>query len=81
MYRPMLEEVRVAMVAQDGSQPGDPHRAARAVISAMAQEPPPLRLVLGGDGFDTAITMLEHALTDIRRNEGLSRGAGFPAAT
>lgn len=81
VYSPMLEEVRAAMVAQDGSQPGDPHRGARAVISAMAQEPPPRRLVLGGDGFDTAVTTLGNALTDIRRNEGLSRGADFPAAT
>lgn len=78
-YRPMLEEVRAAMVAQNGSQPGDPHRGARAVISAMAQDPPPHRLVLGGDGFDVAVAALEQTLTDLRRNEALSRGADLSA--
>ena len=31
------------------AQPGDPRRGVRAVIAAMAQEPPPRRLVLGSD--------------------------------
>ncbi|KUI35424.1 short-chain dehydrogenase [Mycobacterium sp. IS-1496] len=77
-YRPMLEEVRAAMVAQNGSQPGDPHRGARAVIAAMAQDPPPHRLVLGGDGFEVAVATFEQTLTDLRRSEELSRGADFP---
>ncbi|WP_283631540.1 SDR family NAD(P)-dependent oxidoreductase, partial [Mycolicibacterium poriferae] len=45
-YRPLLESVRAAMVEQDGRQPGDPRRGARAVLDAMAQQPPPHRLVL-----------------------------------
>ena len=40
-YTPMLEQVRAAMIDQDGIQPGDPRRGARAVIAAMAQDPPP----------------------------------------
>ena len=40
-YRPMLEQVRTAMIEQDGRQPGDPQRGVRAVIAAMAQDPPP----------------------------------------
>jgi hypothetical protein len=47
----------------------------------MAQDPPPHRLVLGGGGFDVAVATLEQALTDLRRNEPLSRGADFPAGT
>jgi NAD(P)-dependent dehydrogenase (short-subunit alcohol dehydrogenase family) len=78
-YHPMLEDIRATMVAQDGRQPGDPYRGARAVISAMAQDPPPHRLVLGGAGFDAAVTALERTLTDLRRNEELSRGADFPS--
>jgi NAD(P)-dependent dehydrogenase (short-subunit alcohol dehydrogenase family) len=78
VYRPMLEQVRDAMVAQDGAQPGDPHRGVRAVIAAMQQNPPPRRLVLGGGGFDAAVAALEATLGDIRRNESLSRGADFP---
>ncbi len=77
-YQPMLREVREAMVSADGKQPGDPRRGARAVLAAMAQEPPPQRLVLGNGGFDAVADTLESALAELRRNENLSRGADFP---
>jgi NAD(P)-dependent dehydrogenase (short-subunit alcohol dehydrogenase family) len=77
-YHPMLEEVRATMVAQDGCQPGDPQRGARAVITAMEMDPPPRRLVLGNDGFDAAVEALETTLAEIRRHEMLSRSADFP---
>jgi NAD(P)-dependent dehydrogenase (short-subunit alcohol dehydrogenase family) len=77
-YRPMLEQVRTAMIDQNGNQPGDPHRGARAVITAMTQDPPPRRLVLGNDGLDVAIATLESALAELRAHEALSRGADFP---
>lgn len=78
-YLPMLEEVRAAMIAQDGAQPGDPRRGARAVIAAMNQDPPPRRLVLGGGGFDVAVSALEASLVGLREHESLSRSADFPA--
>jgi NAD(P)-dependent dehydrogenase (short-subunit alcohol dehydrogenase family) len=78
-YHDMLEQVRAAFVEMDGVQPGDPRRGARAVIAAMAQDPPPRRLVLGGGGYDAVIDALEQNLVDIRANETLSRGADFPA--
>jgi NAD(P)-dependent dehydrogenase (short-subunit alcohol dehydrogenase family) len=77
-YRPMLEQVRTAMVDQNGNQPGDPRRGARAVLTAMAQDPPPRRLVLGNGGLDTVITTLESTLAELRAQEPLSRGADFP---
>ena len=76
-YRPLLESVRAAMVEQDGRQPGDPRRGARAVLDAMAQQPPPHRLVLGGAGFDDVIATFEKTLADLRANETLSRSADF----
>lgn len=76
-YHDMLEQVRRAMIDQDGAQPGDPRRGARAVIAAMAQNPPPRRLVLGSDGYDTVVATLQQALADVRVNETLSRGADF----
>jgi hypothetical protein len=36
----------------DGSQPGDPAKAARAILSAVDAEHPPLRLALGADAVD-----------------------------
>jgi NAD(P)-dependent dehydrogenase (short-subunit alcohol dehydrogenase family) len=77
-YGEMLAQVRAAMIDQDGEQPGDPRRGARAVITAMSQDPPPRRLVLGSEGFDAAIATIEDNLADIRATETLSRGADFP---
>ncbi|MBX9981323.1 MAG: short-chain dehydrogenase/reductase [Mycobacterium sp.] len=77
-YHDMLEQVRAAFVEMDGVQPGDPRRGARAVIAAMAQDPPPRRLVLGKSGYDAVIDTLEQTLTDIRTNQSLSRSADFP---
>jgi NAD(P)-dependent dehydrogenase (short-subunit alcohol dehydrogenase family) len=78
VYTPMLEQVRTAMIDQNGSQPGDPRRGARAVIAAMSQDRPPRRLVLGSGGFNAAVASMEEALVDIRASETLSRGADFP---
>ncbi|WP_202968428.1 hypothetical protein [Pseudonocardia sp. HH130629-09] len=63
----------------DGVQPGDPHSGARAVITAMSQNPPPRRLVLGNSGYDAVVETLEKDLGEIRRNEDLSRSADLPA--
>jgi short-subunit dehydrogenase len=78
VYQGMLEQVRAAFVGMDGVQPGDPHRGARAVVAAMAQDSPPRRLVLGSGGYDAAIDALEQNLVDIRNGENLSRSADFP---
>jgi NAD(P)-dependent dehydrogenase (short-subunit alcohol dehydrogenase family) len=77
-YRDMVEQVRAAFVEMDGVQPGDPRRGARAVLAAMAQDPPPRRLILGNGGYDAVLDALEQSLTDIRANETLSRSADFP---
>lgn len=78
-YHDMLEQVRASFIDMNGVQPGDPHRGARAVIAAMAQDPPPRRLVLGNSGYDAVIDALEQNLDDIRSSETLSRSADFPS--
>ncbi|WP_345613701.1 SDR family NAD(P)-dependent oxidoreductase, partial [Pseudonocardia adelaidensis] len=80
-YRPMLEQIRAAMIDQDGNQPGDPRRGADAVITAMTQDPPPRRLVLGNGGLDVAIATLESTLAELRAHDPLSRGADFPSGS
>jgi NAD(P)-dependent dehydrogenase (short-subunit alcohol dehydrogenase family) len=80
-YRPMLEEIRAALIDQDGKQPGDPQRGVRTVIATMTQDSPPQRLVLGSDGFDMVVTTLENTLAEIRASEPLSRGADFPTTS
>jgi len=76
-YLPQLDEVRQAMIDQDGDQPGDPVRGVQAVLRAMTQDSPPHRLVLGGGGFDAVVDTLQATLDDVRANESLSRGADF----
>jgi NAD(P)-dependent dehydrogenase (short-subunit alcohol dehydrogenase family) len=50
-----------------GAQAGDPAKAARAILTAMASAKPPLRLVLGGDAIDRIrprLGDLQHELTE-----------------
>ena len=78
-YHDMLEQVRASFIDMNGVQPGDPHRGARAVIAAMAQDRPPRRLVRGNSGYDAVIDAVEQNLDDIRSSETLSRSADFPS--
>src|SRR5204863_3487917 len=48
-YRISTGGTRTAVDAMDGSQPGDPAKAARAIITALDSANPPLRLALGDD--------------------------------
>ena len=64
----------------DGSQPGDPARAARVLLDVAAMDEPPRRLLLGTD----AVQMAEHA-SRVRAREaavwaGVSQSTDFGAA-
>ena len=50
-YRPVIEPIEQYLYGSDGQQPGDPHKAARAMIAAVESSRPPLRLMLGADAF------------------------------
>jgi NAD(P)-dependent dehydrogenase (short-subunit alcohol dehydrogenase family) len=63
----------------DGRQPGDPARAARAILQIAALDAPPLRLALGSDAV-AAIERVEHArLDELARWRELSVSTDFPA--
>ncbi|MFD9893406.1 oxidoreductase [Amycolatopsis sp. NPDC059027] len=49
---------RVSTLASYGHQPGDPDRAAEAVITAVGADEPPLRLLLGKAAYDIATARL-----------------------
>jgi NAD(P)-dependent dehydrogenase (short-subunit alcohol dehydrogenase family) len=51
-YAGTVGATRAYVETGGGSQPGDPAKAARAILTAMASAKPPLRLVLGGDAVD-----------------------------
>jgi NAD(P)-dependent dehydrogenase (short-subunit alcohol dehydrogenase family) len=64
--------------AYSGKQPGDPRRAAEAIITAVDSEHPPLNLVLGAPGL-TMVRQKVAALTEeLDRWESLTLSADFP---
>jgi NAD(P)-dependent dehydrogenase (short-subunit alcohol dehydrogenase family) len=64
----------------DGRQPGDPDRAAQAVIALASTEKPPLRLVLGSDAYARAESMDEARLAELRGWREMSISTDFPGA-
>jgi hypothetical protein len=61
----------------DGTQPGDPVKAARAILTALAADTVPLRLPLGGDAVDGILDHLRTVHDEVRTWETLSRGTAF----
>ena len=61
-----------------GLQPGDPLRAAEAIMSAVESPSPPLRLLLGRMALDTARAKLEMLHHDFDSCEQLTLSADFP---
>lgn len=51
-YAGTVGPTRDFVTGNDGIQPGDPAKAAAAILTALAADNPPLRLVLGGDAID-----------------------------
>ncbi len=50
-YEPVVEPIRQYLYGNDGKQPGDPRKAALAIIKAVESDAPPLRLMLGADAY------------------------------
>lgn len=63
-----------------GNQPGDPERAAQAMIDVVESENPPLRLLLGKAALKGAREKLEELKTDFDAWEETTTGADFPDA-
>jgi NAD(P)-dependent dehydrogenase (short-subunit alcohol dehydrogenase family) len=72
---------RMARTAQgSGNQPGDPVRAAQAMIRITEAEKPPRHLVLGAFGVDAVANRLRAALAEIEAWREVSVGTDYPAA-
>jgi NAD(P)-dependent dehydrogenase (short-subunit alcohol dehydrogenase family) len=61
-----------------GKQPGDPQRAAEAIVKAVESENPPLRLLLGKAALKGARNKLELLKKDFDTWEDTTTGADFP---
>jgi NAD(P)-dependent dehydrogenase (short-subunit alcohol dehydrogenase family) len=62
----------------DGRQPGDPARAAAAIIAVTRTDTPPLRLVLGRDAYARAERTDEARLVELRAWRAASESTDFP---
>jgi len=70
--------VRAGVRASSGKQPGDPVRAAKAIIQAATLDKPPHHLLLGNDAFDGAMSKLDELRKDFAAGEAVARAADFP---
>ncbi len=61
-----------------GTQPGDPVRAAEAIIATVDQPNPPLRLPLGNFAYDAMRAEIEALRKEAETVETVARGADFP---
>ena len=64
-----------------GKQPGDPVRAAHAIVKAIESPNPPHHLLLGNNAYEAATAKLENLRREFSEWEAVSRGADFPEET
>jgi NAD(P)-dependent dehydrogenase (short-subunit alcohol dehydrogenase family) len=63
--------------SQNGQQPGDPAKLARALITISSQEPPPRRFVAGADAIAIAEQKIADLKAQIDANRDLSTSLAF----
>ncbi|WP_062216579.1 SDR family NAD(P)-dependent oxidoreductase [Streptomyces sp. NBRC 109706] len=63
--------------ALDGQQPGDPRKAADALLAVLGLPDPPLRLALGDDAFEAIRAKLAAVEADLAATEHLGTGAAI----
>ena len=66
-------------VAKSGNQPGDPTKAAQALLRLVEAENPPVRLFLGEDALALVDQKLDAMKAEIGAWEALSRSTSFAA--
>jgi len=76
-YDATVGNTRRAVAGGDGTQPGDPAKAAAAVLAALAAERTPLRLPLGGDSVDAVVGHLDAVRAEITTWEKTARATAF----
>lgn len=72
-YRDIVGSTRAFAHGMDGTQAGDPKKAAQAIEQALNATQTPLRLQLGADAVDSVRAHAEQLLKDLRAWEALAR--------
>jgi NAD(P)-dependent dehydrogenase (short-subunit alcohol dehydrogenase family) len=72
-YAATVGPTRAYLRSGDGTQSGDPAKAAQAILTALDAPDPPLRLVLGGDAIDSISNRLESLAAELSQWEAVGR--------
>lgn len=76
-YDAVMNPIRAARQAKSGNQPGDPNKAAQALLRVVDAESPPTRLFLGEDALGLVAQKIEQMKGEIAAWDALSRSTGF----
>jgi NAD(P)-dependent dehydrogenase (short-subunit alcohol dehydrogenase family) len=81
-YDDVLAERRSMLSGENAfTQPGDPARAAQALLAVLNSEHPPLRLLLGQRAADVVPEVYRHRLAEWAEWDLVARGADFEPPT
>ena len=76
-YDAVMDPLRAARQAKSGNQPGDPAKAAEALLAIVEAEHPPVRLFLGEDALGVVAQKLGAMKEEIATWDALSRSTNF----
>lgn len=78
-YDTVMDPIRAARQAKSGRQPGDPAKAADALLTLIEAEEAPARLFLGSDALELVQQKLDAMRDEITAWRTLSLSTSFPA--
>ncbi|WP_316231789.1 oxidoreductase [Bradyrhizobium sp. SZCCHNR1051] len=76
-YDAVMDPIRAARLAKSGNQPGDPAKAAQALLALVEAEKPPVRLFLGEDALALVEQKIEGMKAEVSVWNKLSRSTSF----
>lgn len=79
-YDEIFEPIRKGRQERDGRQPGDPVKAARAILEVIESDDPPAHLLLGPDALKYVREALDGVKAEITKWESLSASTNFDLA-
>jgi len=79
-YRSVIAPVEEFLYGQAGRQPGDPIKAAEAMMAVVDDPSPPRRLVLGPDAYQVLDRIYAARAADIARYRKLGESTNYPDA-
>jgi NAD(P)-dependent dehydrogenase (short-subunit alcohol dehydrogenase family) len=79
-YRAQVDPIEAYLYGGDGKQPGDPAKAAEAMIAAVESDDPPLRLLLGADAIGLWEQKQAASLAELGRWRAVGEATAFEEA-